>query len=113
MTFGLCNAAQTLQRLADNLFQHLLFVFVYLDDSCVASRKLDKVVDHMRAIFRILAYNGLAITLEKCEFAVPELNFHGHCLSAAGAIPLRDSLQVMFEFPWPHTVRDLQWFWAW
>jgi Reverse transcriptase (RNA-dependent DNA polymerase) len=61
MPFGLCNAAQTLQRLQDNLFQGLPFVFVYLDDGRVMSRNLDEHVEHLRAIFRILADNGLAI----------------------------------------------------
>ena len=32
MPFGLKNAAQTFQRLMDSIFQHLDFVFVYLDD---------------------------------------------------------------------------------
>jgi Reverse transcriptase (RNA-dependent DNA polymerase) len=80
MPFGLCNAAQTLQRLQDNLFQSLPFVFVYLDDGRVASRNLDEHVEHLRAVFRILEDNGLAIHLDKCEFAVPERDFLGHCL---------------------------------
>jgi Reverse transcriptase (RNA-dependent DNA polymerase) len=108
MPFGLCNAAQTLLRLQDNLFQNLLFVFVYLDDGHVASRNQDEHVDHLQAVFRILEDNGLAINLDKCEFAVPELDFLGHGLSAAGVTPLWDSLQVMLDFPRPHTVKDLQ-----
>ena len=38
MPFGLKNAAQTFQRLMDSIFQHLDFVFVYLDDILVASK---------------------------------------------------------------------------
>jgi Reverse transcriptase (RNA-dependent DNA polymerase) len=108
MPFGLCNAAQTLQRLQDNLFQELPFVFVYLDDGRVASRNLDKQVDYLQAVFRILADNGLAINLDKCQFAIPEINFLGHRLSAAGVTPQRDSLQVMLDFPRPQNVKDLQ-----
>jgi RNase H-like domain found in reverse transcriptase/Integrase zinc binding domain len=65
-------------------------------------------VDHLRAIFRILEDNGLAINLDKCKFAILELDFLGHRLSAAGITPLQDSLQVMLDFPRPHTVKDLQ-----
>jgi RNase H-like domain found in reverse transcriptase/Reverse transcriptase (RNA-dependent DNA polymerase) len=108
MPFGLFNAAQTLQRLQDNLFQDFPFVFVYLDDGRVASRNLDEHVDHLRAVSRILEDNGLAINLDKCEFAVLELDFLGHRLSAVGVTPLQDSLQVMLDFPKPHTVKDLQ-----
>jgi Reverse transcriptase (RNA-dependent DNA polymerase) len=70
------------------LFQNLLFVFVYLDDGGVASRNLDEHMEHLRAVFRILVDNGLAVNLDKCEFAVPELDFLGHRLSAAGVTPL-------------------------
>jgi RNase H-like domain found in reverse transcriptase len=65
-------------------------------------------VEHLRAVFRILLDNGIAINLDKCEFAVAELNFLCHHLSAASVTPLQDSLQVMFDFPRSHTVKDLQ-----
>jgi hypothetical protein len=61
----------------------------------------------MRAIFRILADNGLAINLDKCEFAIRGRDFLGHCLRIAAVTPLWDSLQVMLDFPRPHTVKDL------
>jgi hypothetical protein len=48
--------------------------------------------------------------MQVAEFAKPELKFLGHCLSAAGITPFLDSLQVMFNFPRPHTVKDLQLF---
>jgi cleavage and polyadenylation specificity factor subunit 1 len=67
------------------------------------------VVD-LRAMFQRLAYNGLAINLEKFEFAVPKLDFLGHRLSATGVTPLSGSLQVMYDFPQPHTIKDLQQF---
>jgi Reverse transcriptase (RNA-dependent DNA polymerase)/RNase H-like domain found in reverse transcriptase len=105
MPFGLCNAAQTPQRLQDNLFQDLPFVFVYLDDGRVASRNLDEHMDHLRAVFRILEDKGLAINLDKFEFAVPELDFLGHRLWRH---PSPGQVMVMLDFPRPHTVKDLQ-----
>jgi hypothetical protein len=65
-------------------------------------------MEHLQAIFRILEDNGLSINLEKCEFAMLELNFLGHRLSDTGVTPLRDSFQVTFDFPRPHTVKDWQ-----
>ena len=38
MPFGLRKAAQSFQRLMDNVLQGIDFVFVYLDDSLVASK---------------------------------------------------------------------------
>jgi hypothetical protein len=44
------------------------------------------------------------------EVRVEELDFLGHRLSTAGVTPLSGSLQVIFYFPSPHTVKDLQGF---
>ena len=38
MPFGLRNAAQTFQRLMDNIMQDLDFIFIYLDDILIASK---------------------------------------------------------------------------
>jgi hypothetical protein len=46
--------------------------FVYLDDQRLASKGMDKHMDDLRAVFKILSDNSLAINLEKCEFLVPE-----------------------------------------
>jgi hypothetical protein len=69
---------------------------------------MEQHVTDLRALFQRLANISLAINLDKCEFAVPELDFLGHCLSAAGVTPLSGSLQVMYNFPRPHTIKDLQ-----
>jgi hypothetical protein len=59
-------------------------------------------------LFAILAANGLALNLEKCVFAVPELDFLGHRISAAGVAPLRDNVQVILDFPKPTDCKSLQ-----
>jgi hypothetical protein len=77
MPFGLCNADQ---RVQDQIFKDLPCIFVYLDDQHVASRKMEQHAADLRAVLQCLADNSLAINLEKCEFAVPELDFLGHRL---------------------------------
>ncbi len=59
-------------------------------------------------LFAILAANGLAINLEKCVFAVSELDFLGHCIFAAGVAPLRDNVQVILDFPKPTDCKAMQ-----
>ncbi len=81
----------------------LEFVFSFLDDDGVFSKsKEEEHWTHLRTLFAILAANGLALNLEKCVFAVPELDFLGHRISAAGVAPLRDNVQVIF-FGFPQT----------
>ena len=110
MPFGLTNAAQTFQRLMDRLFNHLPFVFVYLDDLLVASRSTQEHLDHLRQIFEILAANGLAINLEKCVFAAASLEVLGHTVSATGVTPLPGHVAAIKDFPQPGDVKGLQCF---
>jgi hypothetical protein len=65
-----------------------------------------------RAFFRILVGNRLAINLDKCKFAILEINFLGHHLCAAGVTPLWDSLQVIFDSPRSTLLRICSGFWA-
>ncbi len=87
MAFGLRNAAQALQRLKDNILMGLDYVFSFLDDDGVFSKSRERHWTHLRTLFAILAANGLALNLEKCVFAVSELDFLGHRVSAAGIAP--------------------------
>ena len=51
MPFGLRNAAQTFQRLMDDVTRGLPFVYVYLDDILVASTTKDEHETHLRLLF--------------------------------------------------------------
>jgi cytoskeleton-associated protein 5 len=58
MPFGLCNAAQTLQKMQDQIFKDLPCTFVYLDYQGVASRDMEQHVADLRAVSQCLADNG-------------------------------------------------------
>jgi hypothetical protein len=110
MAFGLRNAAQALQRLKDNILMGLDYVFSFLDDDGVFSKSKEQHWTPLRTFLAILAANGLALNLEKCVFAVSELDFLGHRISAAGVAPLQDNIQVILDFPKPTDCKAMQWF---
>jgi hypothetical protein len=87
MAFGLRNAARALQQLKDNILMGLDYVFYFLDDDRVFSKSREQHWTQLRTLFAILASNDLALNLEKCVFAVSELDFLGHRISAAGIAP--------------------------
>ena len=66
MPFWLKCAAQSFQRVTDNIFRDLSFVFVYLDDVLVANRSKDEHPYHLREIFERLHKYGLAVNPKKC-----------------------------------------------
>jgi hypothetical protein len=108
MPFGLRNSAQAFQRLMDNLFRGLDFCFTYMDDNLVASRNPEEHLLHLRQIFGILAANGLTLNAKKCKFAVPQLDFLGDHVSAAGLAPLAAHTEAIQSFPPPTDLKSLQ-----
>jgi hypothetical protein len=108
MAFGLRNVSQALQRLKDNILMGLDYVFSFLDDDGVFRKSREQHWTHLRTLFAILAANGMALNLEKCVFAVSELDFLGHRISATGVTPLRDNVQVILDFPKPTDCKAMQ-----
>jgi len=108
MPFGLRNAAQSFQRFLDQVLRGLPFVFGYIDDVLIASRSLDEHWKHLRILFERLEAHGLTVQPTKCEFAVPQLTFLGHVVSAKGIAPLPDRVTAIQEFPRPTSTRKLR-----
>jgi RNase H-like domain found in reverse transcriptase/Reverse transcriptase (RNA-dependent DNA polymerase) len=108
MPFSLRNSAQTFQRLMDRVFCHLPFCFCYLDDHLIASRTLDKHLQHLRTYFQLLQDNGLQVNPAKYVFAVAEVDFLGHRVFAAGVSPLPKHVEALQRLPVPTDVKGLQ-----
>lgn len=112
MTFGLCNAAQTFQRLIHQVLRGLPFAFVYLDDICIASANEIEHREHLRAVFQRLDRNNLRINIAKCEFGKSQLIFLGHLVTAGGIQPLPDCVEAIKNFPKPTIAKELKSFLA-
>ncbi|GBM89279.1 Transposon Ty3-I Gag-Pol polyprotein, partial [Araneus ventricosus] len=108
MTFGLRNAAQTMQRLMDNALQGLDFCFVYIDDLLIASSSLEEHLDNLKQVFDRLRKFGLVLNRDKCVFAVENLSFLGHKINKYGITPLPEKVEAISNFPRPKTVQDLR-----
>jgi Reverse transcriptase (RNA-dependent DNA polymerase) len=108
MPFGLKNAGMTFQRMMDQIFADIPYVFIYLDDVLVASRNMEEHQHHLRQVLTLLQVNGLRLNAKKCMWAVAVVEFLGHRVAAAGVSPLPERMQVIKAFPRPATVKDLQ-----
>ena len=108
MPFGLKNAAQTFQRLMDTVLRDMPFVFVYLDDILVASTSEAEHLSHLRLLFSRLRQHGLIINPAKCQFGRSSMDFLGHHITTAGAVPLPSKVEAVLMLPQPLTVRALQ-----
>ena len=108
MPFGLKNAAQTFQRLMDNVTAQLPGVFAYIDDVLVASLSAEEHERHLRQLFHALRRFGLVVNASKCVFGVREIDFLGHHVSARGIKPLPEKVDAVRRFERPRTVKSLQ-----
>ena len=103
MPFGLKNAAQAFQRLMDGVLRDVPYTFVYLDDILIASKTHDDHRHHLRHVLELLSENGLVVNRAKCTLGVPEIDFLGHHVTAAGIRPLADRVAAIRAFkPPPH-----------
>ena len=108
MPFGLKNAAQTFQRLMDNVLRDCSFAYVYLDDILVASSSVDEHRQHLRQLFRKLADYGLVVNPQKCVLGQSSLEFLGHYVTSAGVQPLQSRVESITNFPRPRSNKSLQ-----
>lgn len=102
MSFGLCNAAQSFQRLIDEVLSGLDFCFAYLDDILIASRDQADHKRHLRTVFKRLSQFGLIANKDKCELGQVEMDFLGHHISKEGITPLPKKVVAIRNYPLPH-----------
>ncbi|XP_015118909.1 uncharacterized protein LOC107042386 [Diachasma alloeum] len=108
MTFGLRNAAQTFQRLIDEVTRDLPFLFPYIDDILVASETPEQHLDHLRQLFQRLEYFGLVVNVAKSVLGKPAVVFLGHTINAQGIKPPADRVRAILEYPKPSNVKSLR-----
>lgn len=108
MPFGLCNAAQTMQRFINEILRDLPFCFVYIDDILVASRNKAEHKKHLIKLFEKLKEYGVSINVSKCVFGKEEVNFLGHLVSSSGIKPLPSRIKVIKDFKLPENITELR-----
>ena len=108
MPMGLTNSGKTLQRLMDEIFRDLHFVFVYVDDILIYSSSIEEHQEHLRAVFRRLHDYGLVVNKDKCLFGQEQLRFLGHRISSEGFSPLPEKVEAIVSFPKPSDLASLK-----
>ena len=110
LPMGLKNSPATFQRLMEAVLHGLTWkhCLVYMDDIILYSQDFDTHMRHLEAVFQRLAQAGLKLRPDKCQFALPHIQYLGHILSADGISPSPDKIKAVQDYPTPKTVKDLR-----
>ena len=110
MPFGLSNAGASFCRLMEMCLgdQQYLTLLFYLDDICVFSSSIDKMLDRIALILNHLQDFNLKIKPTKSFFFQSNLLFLGHhTLSKDGISPNPKKVNKVREWPVPKTVKEV------
>ncbi|UYV69897.1 hypothetical protein LAZ67_7001124, partial [Cordylochernes scorpioides] len=107
MSFGLCNAAQTFQRLINEVLQSLDFAYAYIDDVLIASDSENQHVSHLQLFGHLRDY-GLTINETKCTFGQTSVKFLGFIITNAEILPDPQRVQAIKDISIPDTVGKLR-----
>ena len=88
MSFGLCNAPSTFQRVISEFFFELLGrgVLVYMDDLLLYYKSIEKHQLLLNKVFTLLEKKKLYVKSEKCALFLETVKFLGHTISSEGLL---------------------------
>ena len=110
MPFGLCNAPATFQRMINATMSPYIFriLICYLDDLLVYSKDFNRHVAALETVFQRLREINVRLKPSKCEFAMSEVTFLGHQLSANGIGTDDSKIEAIRDWKTPETLQQVR-----
>ncbi|CAM8913896.1 unnamed protein product [Rhodiola kirilowii] len=112
MSFGLCNAPGTFQRVVTSIFSDMIgeFIEVFMDDFTIYGSTFDACLDNLSTVLARCVSMNLVLNYEKCHFMVTHGVVLGHVVSQEGIEVDKSKIDLIMTLPYPSTVRDIQFF---
>lgn len=107
--FGLRNTPNVFQRTMCKILQPVQdFCEPFIDDILISSDSLEDHVVHVKRVFECLRSANLTLNLDKCTFAVKQVEVLGHVLTQNGIYASPLTLDKIHQFPVPKTRKEVQ-----
>jgi hypothetical protein len=108
--FGLCNSAQTQQRLMDKVlgYEHDGKIFCYLDDVIICTETFEEHIQLLEFVAMSLRKAGLTVNLEKFKFCRESIKYLGFIIDQFGLHIDPEKIEPILNYPRPKTVRDVR-----
>lgn len=110
MSFGLCNAPATFERLMERVLSGMQWeiCLVYLDDIIVMANSFEQQLERLEKVFGRLREAGLKLKAKKCNFFQTEVLYLGHLVTSAGLATDPDKVEKVKSWPVPRTVKEVR-----
>ncbi|CAM8892590.1 unnamed protein product [Rhodiola kirilowii] len=110
MSFGLCNAHDTFQRVVTSIFSDMIgtFIEVFMDDFTVYGDTFDACLENLSTVLTRCVSMNLVLNYEKCHFMVTHGVVLGHIVSHEGIEVDKAKIDLIVTLPYPSTVRDIK-----
>ncbi|CAM8910621.1 unnamed protein product [Rhodiola kirilowii] len=110
MSFGLCNAPGTFQRVVTSIFSDMIgeFIEVFMDDFTIYGDTFDACLSNLSTVLAQCVSMNLVLNYEKCHFMVTHGIVLGHIVSQEGMEVDKAKIDMIMTLPYPSTVRDIQ-----
>ena len=107
--YGLTDMPATFQKTIDKTLEGCKNYFAFLDDILIATKgKLKEHEETLDIILDRLNKEGLAISLQKCEFAKQEIEWLGFKITPHGVTPLITKTEALQKLDIPKTLKQLR-----
>ena len=112
LSFGLCNAPATFQRLMEKCMGelHLRECLIFIDDILIFSKTFEEHIKRLEAVFGRLEQHNLKLKPSKCEFFKTSVTYLGHVVSQEGIATDPEKLSIVKDWPTPTNVKELRQF---
>ncbi|CAM9000219.1 unnamed protein product [Rhodiola kirilowii] len=110
MSFGLCNAPGTFQRMVMSLFSELISqcVEVFMDDFTVYGNTFDECLLNVDRVLARCEETNLVLNYEKCHFMVTHGIVLGHVVSREGLQVDKAKIDLIMSLPYPSDQRGVK-----
>ena len=110
MSFGLCNAPATFERLMEKVLSGLPWevCLLYLDDIIVHGREFTEAIERLRTVLQRLRDAGLKLSPKKCILLQKSVPFLGHVVNNHGVSTDPKKIEAVRTWPSPQTAKDVK-----